>query len=41
MHGSFVVIQNAVEQLVGFDNGLTGSITEDTYFALMAWSKGF
>ena len=40
MHGSFVVCSNAVEILVGFDNGLYGSITEDAYFALVAWEKG-
>ena len=40
MHGSFVVVQNAVEKLIGFDNGLVGSITEDTYFALLAWQAG-
>lgn len=40
MHGSFVVCPNAVEKLIGFDHGLEGSITEDAFFALMAWSKG-
>jgi hypothetical protein len=40
MHGSFVVCQNAVEQLLGFDNGMKGSITEDAFFALVAWQKG-
>ena len=40
MHGSFVVVQNGVEKLVGWDWGLVGSITEDSYFALRAWSKG-
>ena len=39
MHGSFVVCQNAVEQAVGFDHGLAGSITEDAYFALAARSS--
>ena len=39
MHGSFVVCHNAVEKAIGFDNGLNGSITEDTYFALLAWEK--
>jgi egghead protein (zeste-white 4 protein) len=40
MHGSFVVCHNAVEMDVGFDNGIRGSITEDAYFAMLAWSKG-
>ena len=40
MHGSFVVCTQAVERMVGFDNGLKGSITEDAYFALVAWAKG-
>jgi len=40
MHGSFVVAPNAVERLIGFDNGLRGSITEDAWFALLAWAKG-
>mmetsp|Transcript_20533 Transcript_20533/g.20646 ORF Transcript_20533/g.20646 Transcript_20533/m.20646 type:complete len:1137 (+) Transcript_20533:93-3503(+) len=39
MHGSFVVCPNAVEKEVGFDHGMPGSITEDAYFALVAWSK--
>ncbi|CAK0911715.1 unnamed protein product [Prorocentrum cordatum] len=34
MHGSFVVCSNAVEMDVGFDWGIPGSITEDTFFAL-------
>ena len=40
MHGSFVVCQNKVEQDVGFDHGLAGSITEDAYFALAARAIG-
>jgi egghead protein (zeste-white 4 protein) len=40
MHGSFVVCPNAVEQLIGFDHGIVGSITEDTYFALLARTYG-
>jgi acyl-coenzyme A synthetase/AMP-(fatty) acid ligase len=39
MHGSFVVVQQAVEEQLGFDHGFAGSITEDTYFALLAWDK--
>lgn len=40
MHGSFVVCVNAVEKLVGFDHGMPSSITEDSYFALLAMEKG-
>ena len=40
MHGSFVVMQNRIEKLIGWDWGLVGSITEDSYFALRAWSQG-
>jgi len=40
MHGSFVVAQNAVEQLTTFDHGAEGSITEDAYFALVAREMG-
>lgn len=40
MHGSFIVCRNDVEQLIGFDHGFEGSITEDAYFALMAQQAG-
>jgi len=40
MHGSFVVCPNAVEKHIGFDHGMPGSITEDAYFALVAWERG-
>ena len=39
--GSFVVCQAGVERKVSFDNGLEGSIAEDTYFALSAMSQGY
>ena len=39
MHGSFVVCSNAVEKEVSFNHGIRGSITEDAYFALVAWAK--
>jgi egghead protein (zeste-white 4 protein) len=39
MHGSFVVCSNAVEREISFDHGLSGSITEDAYFALAAWAR--
>ena len=40
MHGSFVVCQNAVEIDFGFDHGVEGSITEDTFFAMHIASHG-
>ena len=40
MHGSYVVCQTAVEAAVGFDHGISGSITEDAYFALVARAEG-
>ena len=40
MHGSFVVCQTAVEAAIGFDHGISGSITEDAYFALVARAEG-
>jgi len=39
MHGSFVVATQHIEETVGFDHGITGSITEDYYFALMCWKQ--
>lgn len=39
--GSFVVCQAGVERRVTFDNGIEGSIAEDTYFAMKAMSKGY
>lgn len=41
MHGSFVVVNNGVERAVGFDHGFAGSITEDTYFALVLQARGY
>jgi len=35
MHGSFVVARTDVERMIGFDHGLPGSITEDSYFILV------
>ncbi len=40
MHGSYIVIHNSVERLIGFDHGPAGHITEDAYFALLAQSAG-
>lgn len=39
--GSYIVIRNNVEVDIGLDNGPDGSIAEDCYFALKAWSKGY
>jgi hypothetical protein len=36
MHGSWVVISQGVQTGNGFDWGEVGSVTEDTYFAMMA-----
>ena len=40
MHGSFIVINNGLEQMIGLDHGPDASITEDTFFALVAQSMG-
>lgn len=39
--GSFVVTKMSCERTVSFDNGLSGSIAEDVYFALKATSMGY
>lgn len=39
--GSFVVTQTAAEKAVSFDNGLDGSIAEDCFFAMRAYSQGY
>lgn len=39
--GSFVVTQAAAERAVSFDNGRDGSIAEDCYFAMKAYSMGY
>ncbi|CAK0805832.1 unnamed protein product [Prorocentrum cordatum] len=36
MHGSFAIINQAVETAIGFDHGEAASITEDSYFACVA-----
>eukprot|EP01065_Artemidia_motanka_P012649 TRINITY_DN16976_c0_g1_i1.p1 TRINITY_DN16976_c0_g1~~TRINITY_DN16976_c0_g1_i1.p1 ORF type:complete len:853 (+),score=278.66 TRINITY_DN16976_c0_g1_i1:51-2609(+) len=40
MHGSFVAIAQDVEERVGWDHGPEGSITEDAFFAVVAWKRG-
>ena len=40
MHGSYCAVHNAIERDVGFDHGIAGSITEDTYFALLVADRG-
>ncbi|CAH1110884.1 unnamed protein product [Psylliodes chrysocephalus] len=39
--GSFVVTQLGAEKAVSFDNGLDGSIAEDCFFAMRAFSEGY
>ncbi|XP_057671826.1 beta-1,4-mannosyltransferase egh [Diorhabda carinulata] len=39
--GSYVVTQLAAEKDVSFDNGIDGSIAEDCFFAMRAFSKGY
>ncbi|CAB0041927.1 unnamed protein product [Trichogramma brassicae] len=41
MKGSYVVTQMGAERQVSFDNGLDGSVAEDCYFAMKAFSQGF
>ncbi len=40
MHGSFVVARNSLEIEFGWDWGMVGSITEDTYLAMKMASQG-
>lgn len=39
--GSFMVMRHRVEKTIGFDLGPKGSIAEDCFFALKAWSRGY
>lgn len=39
--GSFIVCKANVERLVSFENGVKGSIAEDSYFAIQAVNHGF
>ena len=39
LHGSYIVVKNAVEQQIGFDFGPQGSITEDAFWGLVAVQK--
>lgn len=41
MHGSFILVPAVVENVIGFDHGGRGSVTEDAYFALKAMEKGY
>ncbi len=41
LHGSYIVVKNAVEQQIGFDVGPQGSITEDAFWALVAVQSGY
>jgi egghead protein (zeste-white 4 protein) len=40
LHGSFILVRNSVEQEVGFDVGVEGSITEDAFWALRQMAAG-
>lgn len=39
--GSYVITQVGAEKDVSFDNGLDGSVAEDCYFAMKAYTKGY
>ena len=39
--GSYIVMRHRVEKSIGFDLGPKGSIAEDCFFALKAWSRGY
>lgn len=40
LHGSFILVRNSVEKRTGFDFGPEGSVTEDTYWALVQMASG-
>jgi len=40
LHGSFIVIKNSVEKMVGFDIGPVGSLTEDAWVGTMMMDRG-
>ncbi|PNF25647.1 Beta-1,4-mannosyltransferase egh [Cryptotermes secundus] len=39
--GSYIVAQVGAERRVSFDNGMDGSIAEDCYFAMKAFTEGY
>ncbi|XP_001601907.2 beta-1,4-mannosyltransferase egh [Nasonia vitripennis] len=41
MKGSYVVTQMGAERQVSFNNGLDGSVAEDCFFAMKAFSQGY
>lgn len=41
MKGSYVVTQVGAEKQVSFDNGLDGSVAEDCFFAMKAFTQGY
>ncbi|XP_012250513.2 beta-1,4-mannosyltransferase egh isoform X2 [Athalia rosae] len=41
MKGSYVVTQVGAERQVSFDNGLDGSVAEDCFFAMKAFTQGY
>ncbi len=40
LHGSFILVRNDVERVVGFDFGPDGSVTEDAWWALLEMAAG-
>jgi egghead protein (zeste-white 4 protein) len=40
LHGSFIVVRNDIEKTIGFDFGPEGSVTEDSWWALVLTSSG-
>ncbi|XP_076224499.1 beta-1,4-mannosyltransferase egh isoform X2 [Nomia melanderi] len=41
MKGSYVVTQMGAERIVSFNNGLDGSVAEDCFFAMKAFTQGY
>ncbi|XP_074592912.1 beta-1,4-mannosyltransferase egh-like [Brevipalpus obovatus] len=41
LRGSYMVIKSKVEHDVSFDHGPDGSVAEDTFFAMIAFKKGY
>jgi egghead protein (zeste-white 4 protein) len=41
LHGSFIVVKNKIEKIIGFDFGPNGSITENAFWALVAVELGY
>ena len=41
LHGSFIVVRNDVEKMLGFDVGPVGSLTEDAWWGTIAMDEGY